>query len=143
MAEIHLITWEILPAAVGYGSVALGTARVSYRRFRSQWMDTFIRKRKAWEAGLKPEDKRRSKGPQDLLDLARDEWVRKGSKEASEGSFYAGLLWPVFWVVSFIGSKSEPSREEKALIDLADYERLKELERQAGLKPLDEVEEGR
>lgn len=134
---------EAVLAASGAGSYALMglyTFRASLQIRRKAWMDKKIRERKAWEAGRPKDDRRVSKGPEDLLATVRAEWSRKGYDEATEEAFYSALLWPLYWVVRYAHHKPEPSREERALMDQASHERLRELERQAGLTPLDELE---
>jgi len=127
----------LVAGAVGYLSMGAVTFRAALHKSRQAWMDKRIRQRREWEAGRPRSDKRVSRSPEDLLASVREEWAKKGAEDAALDALISSVVWPVYWAGHYAFRNPPASREERALMDQAAHQRLRELERQAGLTPLD------
>lgn len=130
----ELITVGLMGA---YGAMALYTTRFSYRLQYQLWMDREIRKHMAW-VEKNPARARVAERPEALRARMKDSWNRNRSQDAFILAALYGVVWPLSWVLHWMTHDPAPSKEERRLMDAEAHARLEELERQAGLRPLDE-----
>ena len=118
---------------VGYLTPGMFTARYVFRQQYERWMDKEIVRQKDWHhrKGL-------SYNAETIHRSLRDRWHKSEADDAILASLVAALIWPLALVAFFITDKHRPSAQEQLLMDETAYDRLRELERQAGLRPLDE-----
>jgi hypothetical protein len=128
---------------VSYGLVGLYTARAYYQDRYREWMDKAILHHQQEVRKLTAKGKEVKVFHEELLAVIRGRWREEsdGSEDARFDSIFAGLAWPWYWVKRWMDHKPEPSVLEARVMDEAAYQRLRELERRAGLKPLEGPED--
>lgn len=137
MASIDLFDqWWEAPAVFAYLAAGAASARYSYRDRYQGWMDREIRAALRW-ASDNPALKQAQETPDETRERLRQAWMQKAHDDAIFDSLCFGAVWVVSWPMRWIWAKPAPSQQELMLMDRAARERLRQLEREAGLTPLD------